>query len=406
MKIPRWPPRVHLRWGLTQTLVLGMGLVIGLLMAVTSLLEIRDERADAIQNLETEGIHLIQALDELLADALYASDVDRLRDLADVLVARPNVQYVRVFRPSGRLVVDTEQTEYPTGHISSEHVPTRPGALVKVRRINEDILEISGSTQVGSEALGGLQIGFNTKSIEAELGPAIRREVWQFLALLLAGVFVSYLLGQYVVRPIRRLAGAMREASGGELEIAGLDSRSDEIGELALAFDNMIRRIETYRNELEERAEALASSNERLRVEIDERRRAEDEIRRSRKRVVDSVEHLRREIGHSLHSSVQSKLIVMLHRINEAARVTSSAEGTEIIGDVQRNLRQLIDGELHSISQRLYPSILRRGLVPAVQSLGDQFESVLTMKMELDENLVGREKANSKLIPDPVRLAA
>ena len=73
---------------------------------------------------------------------------------------------------------------------------------------------------------------------------------------------------------------------------------------------------------------------------------------------------------------------------------------------MHRSLGELIEGEVRSISRQLYPSILRRGLTPAVQSLGDQFEAALPIRMDVDDDLMNKERSDSDLVPEQVRLAA
>ena len=44
--------------------------------------------------------------------------------------------------------------------------------------------------------------------------------------------------------------------------------------------------------------------------------------------------------------------------------------------------------------------------MPALRSLGDQIESVISIEMDLDEELVRKERADRNLIPEQAKLAA
>jgi len=131
-----------------------------------------------------------------------------------------------------------------------------------------------------------------------------------------------------------------------------------------------------------------------------------EELRRSRQRIVTAQESLRREIAQHLHGSVQNRLVVLLHQLAELERAASSRELNEELGNLRQKLTGLLETHIRPIAQQLYPSILRRGLVPALQSLGDQFEAVLAIEMQLHEGLMRQERDNSSLIPEPVRLVA
>ena len=131
-----------------------------------------------------------------------------------------------------------------------------------------------------------------------------------------------------------------------------------------------------------------------------------EELQLSRQRMVTVQESVRRDIAQQLHGSVQNRLIILLHRLAELERAASPTELVEEIRDLRQKLAELLESQVRSISHRLYPSILRRGLVAALRSLEDQLEAALPIEMELDEELVQHERANPKLIPEQVRLAA
>ena len=132
------------------------------------------------------------------------------------------------------------------------------------------------------------------------------------------------------------------------------------------------------------------------------------ELRRSRARIVESGETLRREIAHRLHSSVQTKLVVLLHRIDRLAGLQPlpESDSSEALNEIRRSLALLIDGEVDSLSKQLYPAILRRGLIPAIESLGDELHPAINVVLKVDRDLTARERADNRLIREDVRLAA
>lgn len=131
-----------------------------------------------------------------------------------------------------------------------------------------------------------------------------------------------------------------------------------------------------------------------------------EELQLSRQRMVSVQESVRRDIAQQLHGSVQNRLIILLHRLTELERAASPRELAEQIRGLRQELAELLERQVRSISHRLYPSILRRGLVAALHSLEDQSEAALAIEMELDEEFVRQERADPKLIPEQVRLAA
>jgi len=131
-----------------------------------------------------------------------------------------------------------------------------------------------------------------------------------------------------------------------------------------------------------------------------------DELHRSRQRIVTVQESVRRDIAQQLHGSVQNRLIILMHRLTELEKSAPTKEMADDIKDLYQKLGEVVDGYVRPISHRLYPSILRRGLVVALQSLADQFEDALPIELTLDTGLHQQERSNPRIIPEQVRLAA
>ena len=131
-----------------------------------------------------------------------------------------------------------------------------------------------------------------------------------------------------------------------------------------------------------------------------------EELQRSRQRIVTVQESLRRDISQQLHGTVQNRLIILLHRLAELENVAPTKKTAKELKDLHQKLADIIEGQVRPISHRLYPSILRRGLVASLQSLGDQFETTLDIEMDLDKLIQRRERNDPRFIPEQVRLSA
>ena len=132
----------------------------------------------------------------------------------------------------------------------------------------------------------------------------------------------------------------------------------------------------------------------------------EDELRSSRQRIVAAQESTRRDIAQQLHGSVQNRLVMLILRMKELETKEPTAETLEVITDLRSKFEELLETEIRSISHQLYPTILRRGLIPALESLGDRFERIFPVRLELEEGLREQERSDHNLVPEPVRLTA
>ncbi|MFC0211505.1 sensor histidine kinase [Paenibacillus chartarius] len=81
------------------------------------------------------------------------------------------------------------------------------------------------------------------KQLTADNGKIIQSIVWIGLAVLLIALLSARILAQVIVRPLMKLAKAMRGFTGGSLEVEIEVDSSDEIGHLAAGFNTMLRRM-------------------------------------------------------------------------------------------------------------------------------------------------------------------
>jgi PAS domain S-box-containing protein len=128
-----------------------------------------------------------------------------------------------------------------------------------------------------------------------------------------------------------------------------------------------------------------------------------EELGLSRRRIVESSEKLRRDMAAHLHGSVQNRLIVLLHRLNEIDSMTSKQEIEKRLDGLHHDLERILDTDLRRITQQLFPAVLNRGLSPALESLAERFRDTLALRMEIH---TGAPESESDRIPEQVRLSA
>ena len=169
----------------------GTALAITLLMAITTVLEIRRQREFTIGKLEERGLELSETVADIVSDAIYYADVDAIDDIADIIIVDAEVSYVRVFRSDGSFLVDTSQGDYPTGQID---IGIRLKAVSKQASVVErdgDTLKFVAPAVAGNEDLGGVVIGLSTDVLDSEIREITRSRIWQTSLLLLLALAIS-----------------------------------------------------------------------------------------------------------------------------------------------------------------------------------------------------------------------
>ncbi len=174
-----------------------------------------------------------------------------------------------------------------------------------------------------------------------------------------------------------------------------------ESRKVALLFSNVTKRRrvqealfrahEELDRRVSKRTEQLLDANAQLLNEINERKSAEEEIRRAeaeRKRLLGRLvfaeEQERRHIARDLHDDLAQRLAVLhieLDRLVENADTDWVSSKTKL-STLRGNVAELADG-VRQISHRLHPSILDvLGLEAALQDMIDSFENSYDSRVE------------------------
>jgi signal transduction histidine kinase len=129
------------------------------------------------------------------------------------------------------------------------------------------------------------------------------------------------------------------------------------------------------------------------------------ELQRSRQRLIAAQERVRREASVQVHDGVQSDLLILNSRLQELLKPTRSApEATRLLHEAI-DVNQVIEQQVGVLCRQLYPATLSQGIVPTFLTFADRFRSGPAVEVDLDEELIKREKADPGSVPEPVKLA-
>jgi two-component system NtrC family sensor kinase len=123
---------------------------------------------------------------------------------------------------------------------------TRPGG----ERVLDVRVPLVGSS---GRLLGELAIGFSLDPVEQSLQAVPRRLAVVALVMILVNSVLTAFYMEALLRPILALNRMMKRAAGGDLAVRAAPARSDEVGELTVAFNRMMddlgraRDLETVR---------------------------------------------------------------------------------------------------------------------------------------------------------------
>ncbi|WP_372021006.1 ATP-binding protein [Tistrella mobilis] len=254
------------------------------------------------QSREVAQAYLLEHQRTIRADVIaMAGDIDRealttfdangrLQRLIEIQAALRNLPEAMVFRGDGRILARTELS-------FSLEFATVPQPLLDEARRGEVVLltdrqddRVRALVQVPSLGDVFLYVGRFVDSTVLDHMEQVNRAVSQYeeadsrrsgiqlsftglfvliaLLLLLAAVWIGFLVARSIARPVSQLVGAAERVRGGDLTAQVPEGREDdEVGILARAFNRMTRQLAAQR-------EALLAANR----QIDTRRRFTEKV--------------------------------------------------------------------------------------------------------------------------------
>ena len=260
-----------------------------LLIALITALDIRRERNIFYADLEKRGTQLTETLHDVLADRLYFSDVDALRDVTQYLGQQLDITYIKIFDSQGRVLAASEERDYPTGITGDELVLNALRGGHQGAQFAIDRLEVISPLTAGAETLGAIQFGFDSDPLDDEIRQIVFQHIWQGLILIFVGLVISYSIARYTTRPLKALAETAQDIGSGNLDVTVPRRGPKETMALGIALEQMRAELQRLysglEQQVEERTQELSKANVELKNEVQERLRAEEELGRSTQRL-------------------------------------------------------------------------------------------------------------------------
>ncbi|MFQ6026834.1 MAG: ATP-binding protein [Dehalococcoidia bacterium] len=279
-----------MRLGLTPLLALGTVSVILVVVSLSTGLDVRRERAIYQEQLSQRALVVSETLNDVLANALYFGDLDRTDDILDVVARQPDINYIQIFNLNGRLLLDTRVEQYPIGSATESHVQQAAlQNLAVLSHEHEKELVVATPILIGVEAIGVANVSISTIPLETKVKEIIALRVREGIVLVAIGTLLGFLCAQYISRPIKDLARAANRVGQGDFVVPSGGQRSDEIGDLVRAFEEMsctlqqrsrevLMAQEHLESEVVERTADLKATNEQLSAQIGERGRLQGQL--------------------------------------------------------------------------------------------------------------------------------
>jgi PAS domain S-box-containing protein len=250
--------------------LVGTLLVVAAVMSALVLIVEHRQRDAIIREVQKRGDALARDLAAISTSPLVLYNYTQLEQNVTRLTTETDVAYAMILDRDGRIAAHSHRPEVVgtlvTGPVLDRILSTE-GALVQEIRGSDGggLYDFAVPIRVDAERWGTARIGLSRRRMDAEIVTTRRRLVVLAVLVLAGAGLASALVARRIARPVWQLAAGAAAISRGELVQRVEPTTSDEIGQLASAFNDMARQLHEQRTALLQQRTALEAAHGELR---------------------------------------------------------------------------------------------------------------------------------------------
>ncbi|MEW6721497.1 MAG: ATP-binding protein [Thermodesulfobacteriota bacterium] len=173
-----------------------------------------------------------------------------------------DIPYAMVLDPEGRVLSHSDLTQFNRNMDDPLSMKALAATDIVVTPVGDPFrggsFDVAAPLNVSSRRFGTLRFGYSLSGLARSVRQ-LREKILLLTVLAAAGMIVlAFAASRVMVRPIRRLVGALDSVRLGTLEPVPLPGRRDEIGDLQESYRMMIDRLAREKAERESTQELLA----------------------------------------------------------------------------------------------------------------------------------------------------
>ena len=249
--------------------LVGTLLVVSAVMGALVLIVEARQREAIIREVRQRGLALARDLAAVSTGPLVLYNYTQLEQHVARLEGETDVAYAMILDREGRVAAHSHRPEAVGTLLSGElldRILSTDTTLAQelAPPDGQALYDFAVPMLVDAERWGTARVGLSRRRMEAEI-VATRRQLLGLAVLVLAGAgLASALVAQRIARPVRQLAVGAMAISRGEL-VQRVEPTTDEIGQLAVAFNGMARQLHEQRAAVLEQRAALEAAHAELR---------------------------------------------------------------------------------------------------------------------------------------------
>lgn len=321
--------------------------------------------------LEKRGMAIANDLESRARELLLTNDTYGLyQRITSIMDSDEDLRYVVIFGPTGEVKASTFTEGLPLGLRDANPLASRdPVSMATIDTSEGSILDVARPVLDGDA--GTIRVGLSRERVESGTAALTFTLLAYTGGILLAGLIVSYGLAFILTRPVSRLAEAARAVGRGELSQTVTIARSDEVGQLATAFNTMTQQLREKEEDRSRLLERVISVQEEERKRVS--RELHDEAGQALTSLMLGLKYLHETTGDEKVRTqaddlraVASDTLDLMHDLSLDLR-PSSLDDLGLAAALERYAHDY--GRKHEINVDFHPGALRDRRLPAEHEL-------------------------------------
>ncbi len=317
--------------------VMGIALGIVFLFALTIIFQIRESfKKELREELKTSAISIAKEMTSRSSGFILTPNKFALNLLIkDIFENNVDVEYAFILSSSGEILAHSFENGFPKELLAVNRVS--PGSKFNIEMLDtEEGIITDVAVPLFGGKLGTVRVGMNEKRLWNKVN-AITFQILIVTAIVsIIGIGAASFLTVVLTRPITDLVRFTNALGKGDFEQRAKIWAEDEIGKLSSAFNIMIQKLKSFKNELESKEEMTSQLL---------------------KKVISAQEEERKRIARELHDQTSQSLTSLMIGL----KMLKSCKTLDEVARQSDDLRELTSKtleEVHGLAIQLRPTIL------------------------------------------------
>ena len=265
---------LNFRFNIRLKLILSLSLLVLVIISISTFFSYF-RASNAMQTeIQKHGIAMTKTFTQMATTHIFETDYITVLDNALGLVKSSDIQSITVMDKKGKIWISTNKSQINPIPMKPFYEDIFRNKQIKYRKIRKDaewILELVSPVTALGRVTHLVNVEISLKSMEKQLAERTQSILILSCVMISIAVLLAIFLSKLLTNPIKNLVNGTNEISQGNLNYRIDVHSQDEIGELSQSFNLMA---------------------DNLRLELSERKQAEEELKKHRDNLEELVKNV------------------------------------------------------------------------------------------------------------------